>query len=33
MADAAYLGAALAFFGLAYAYVSACQKLRGGSDD
>jgi len=33
MSDLIYLAITLAFFGISVAYVSGCEKLRGGSHD
>lgn len=33
MSDLIYLVITLAFFGISVAYVSGCEKLRGGSHD
>jgi hypothetical protein len=33
MSDLIYLAIALAFFGIAIAYVNGCERLRGGSHD
>jgi hypothetical protein len=33
MSDFIYISLAVGFFGVAIAYVNACEKLRGGSHD
>jgi len=33
MSDLIYLAIALAFFGIAIAYVNGCERLRGGPHD